>query len=142
MRRRASGGVRRSVQARRAHGLRPAYMNRVNALIAEARRMVPSLSRGTAVVYFLRLRSGITYVGTSIDLEQRLDDHVSGKACRTTAFDPPLALLRVEVCPTFSDARLREAQLKRRSRSKKEALIRGDFDRLRQLSQSRESPNR
>jgi putative endonuclease len=71
-------------------------------------------------------------------LEQRLDDHVSGQACRTTALDPPSAFLRVEVCPTFSDARQREAQLKRWSRSKKETLIRGDLDRLRKLSQSRD----
>ena len=110
----------------------------MNVLIAEARRMAPSLSRGMAVVYFLRLKSGIIYVGASIDLEQRLDDHASGQACRTTALDPPSALLRVEVCPTFADARQREPQLKRWSRQKKEALIRGDVDRLRKLSQSRD----
>jgi putative endonuclease len=100
--------------------------------------MAPSLSRGTAVVYFLRLRSGILYVGASVDLGQRLEDHVSGQACRTTTLDPPSALLRVEVCPTFSEARQREAQLKRWSRPKKEALIRGDFEHLRKLSQSRD----
>ena len=100
--------------------------------------MAPSLSRGMAVVYFLRLRSGMLYVGASIDLEQRLGDHVSGQACRTTALDPPTALLRVEIYATFSDARQREAQLKRWSRSKKEALIRGDLDQLRELSQSHE----
>jgi len=110
----------------------------VNALIAEARRMAPSLSRGTCVVYFLRLRSGILYVGASVDLEQRLGDHVSGQACRTTALDIPLALLRVEIYVTFSEARQREAQLKRWSRPKKEALVRCDFDRLRKLSQSHE----
>ena len=91
-----------------------------------------------SVVYFLRLRSGMLYVGASIDLEQRLDDHVSGQACRTTALDPPFALLRIEVYSTFSDARQREAQLKRWSRPKKEALIRGDLNHLRKLSQSRE----
>jgi putative endonuclease len=79
------------------------------------------------------------YVGVSVDLEQRLDDHVSGRACRTTALDPPVARLRVEVCSTFSEARQREAQLKRWSRPKKEALVCGDFDRLRKLSRSRES---
>jgi predicted GIY-YIG superfamily endonuclease len=93
----------------------------MNALITEARRMAPSLSRVTAVVYFLRLRSGILYVGASIELEQRLDDHVSGQACRTTTLDPLHALLRVEVFSTFSQACVREAQLKRWSRAKKEA---------------------
>jgi len=98
--------------------------------------MAPSRSRGMAVVYFMRLKSGVIYVGASIDLEQRLDDHVSGQACRTTALDPPDVLRRVEVCATFSEARQREAQLKRWSRPKKEALVHGDFDRLRKLSQS------
>jgi putative endonuclease len=78
------------------------------------------------------------YVGASVDLEQRLDDHASGQACRTTALDPPVALLRIEVCSTFPEAGQREAQLKRWGRPKKEALIRGDFDRLRKLSQSRD----
>jgi putative endonuclease len=87
-------------------------------------------------VYFLRLRSGIPYVGASTDLVQRLDDHFSRQACRTTAFDPPLAVLRIEVYSSFSEARRREAQLKRWSRRKKEALLLGDFNLLREPSQS------
>jgi len=50
-----------------------------------------------AVGYFLRLKSGVIYIGASIDLEQRLDDHVSGQACRTTELDPPSALLHLTV---------------------------------------------
>ena len=79
------------------------------------------------------------YIGASEDLEQRLDDHVSGQACRTTQLDPPVALLRTEGFPTFSGARTREAQLKRWSRAKKEALLSGALERLHTLSQSRES---
>lgn len=120
------------------HGLRPAYSIKMNAFIAEARRMVPSLSRGMPVVYFLQLHSGMLYVGTSVDLEQRLDDHVAGRACRTTALDQPIALLRVEFCETFAEARKREAQLKSWSRAKKIALIKGDHSSLRQLSRSRD----
>lgn len=108
----------------------------MNVLLSEARRMAPSLSRGIAVVYLLRLRSGVIYIGASIDLEQRLDDHLSGQACRTTQLDPPAAFLWVEIFATFSMARHREAQLKRWSRAKKEALIRGAFGQLRQLSRS------
>jgi predicted GIY-YIG superfamily endonuclease len=86
----------------------------MNALVAEAQRMALSkrrspASKGTCVVYFLRLRSGSIYIGVSEDLEQRLDDHVSGRACRTTQLDPPLAIPRVEVLPTFSEARSRVA---------------------------------
>jgi putative endonuclease len=99
--------------------------------------MVPSLSRGQSVVYFLSLTSGVIYVGSSTDLEQRLDDHLTGQACRTTALDLPVAVLRIETYATFSNARRRELQIKRWSRAKKLALIRGDHDRLKQLSRSR-----
>ncbi len=95
--------------------------------------------KGMFVVYFLRLRSGVPYVGASADLEQRLDDHASGQAGRTTRLDPPISLLRFEAYPTFTAARRREAQLKRWSRAKKEALLRGDLVTLRALSQSREA---
>ena len=108
----------------------------VNALIAEARRLAPGLSKGQAVVYFLRLRSGILYVGASTDLEQRLEDHVSGQACITTQTDPAVALLRIEHFSSFPEARQREAQLKRWSRGKKEALVRDDAAALRVLSRS------
>ena len=94
-------------------------------------------SKGTCVVYFLRLRSGGLYIGTSEDLEQRLEDHASGQACRTTQYDPPVLLLRFETFATFSEARTREAQLKRWSRTKKEALIRGNMGALKVLSRSR-----
>ena len=99
--------------------------------------MAPSLSRGTPVVYFLRLTSGVIYVGTSTDLEQRILDHYCGRACRTTHVDRPRAILRVEIHDTFAAARAREAQVKRWSRAKKEALVSGDLDRLIHLSKSR-----
>jgi putative endonuclease len=92
----------------------------------------------TPVVYFLRLRSGQLYIGSSTNLHQRLRDHANGKACRTTRLDSPAALLRVESVASFTDARRREAQLKSWSRAKKEALVRGDSPALRRLSQSRE----
>ncbi len=107
-------------------------------LLFTARRMVPDLSKAMPVVYLMRLRSGVFYVGASVDLEQRLDDHVTGQACRTTQLDPPVALLRVEEFPTFREARQREVQLKRWSRAKKDALIRGDVERLRMRSRSRD----
>ena len=104
----------------------------------EAGRSLPT----GAVVYFLRLRSGQLYIGSSTNLAQRLADHVSGRACLTTKVDAPAALLRVELSQAFPDARRREAQLKRWSRAKKEALIRGAFDQLSALSRSREPTQR
>ena len=107
-------------------------------MFAEARRIAPSLSRGMPVVYFLRLRTGMLYVGASTDLEQRLADHMSGQACRTTALDPPMSVLRVEVHNSLANARAREAQLKKWSRAKKDALISGDIETLKSLSLSRD----
>jgi putative endonuclease len=76
------------------------------------------------------------YIGCTKNLEQRLRDHAAGWACTTTKNDPALVLLRVEPQASFSMARRREAQLKRWSRPKKEALVRGDLSRLHELSLS------
>jgi putative endonuclease len=100
--------------------------------------MVPSLSRGIPFVYILRLRSGNLYVGCSTDFEARFREHQHGTACRTTAIDPPEALLFVEIHPDFPAARQREAQIKRWSRAKKQALIDADFPMLQRLSKSRQ----
>ncbi len=88
----------------------------------------------SAWFYILRLKSGALYVGASADLDQRYKDHCSGKACRTTSLDPPSALLYSEELETFSDARQREAQVKRWSRGKREALVSGDLQTLHQLA--------
>jgi predicted GIY-YIG superfamily endonuclease len=109
---------------------------KTNPLIIEAHRLVPSISKGRPAVYLLQLASGSIYVGATADLDQRLDDHISGQACRTTQLDPPVAFLRIEIYPTFSAARRREAQLKRWSRAKKIALISGDSACLRLLGRS------
>ena len=90
------------------------------------------------VVYVLRLHSGQLYIGSTTDLARRLSDHTAGRASRTTALDAPVALIRIEPFDTFASARTREAQLKRWSRAKKEALIRGDCDGLRVLARSRD----
>jgi putative endonuclease len=91
----------------------------------------------TAWLYILRLKSGNLYISATTDLKQRYQDHQNGKACRTTKLDPPIKVVYSESLPTFSDARKREAQIKRWSRAKKEALVAGDMVKLRNLSKSR-----
>jgi putative endonuclease len=90
-----------------------------------------------AYFYILRLRSGSLYVGATTNLEKRYEDYLSGKACRTTKIDPPVALVHSEIYETFIDARKRESQIKHWSRAKKEALIIGDIEKLHNLSKSR-----
>ena len=92
----------------------------------------------TAWFYILRLRSGTIYPGATKNLEERYKAHIAGKACRTTKLDPPMKLVYSESYPTFSEARKREAQIKRWTRAKKEALVAGDMNKLRQLSKSRQ----
>lgn len=88
-------------------------------------------------LYILRLKSGQLYIGSTADLDRRFEEHVTGRACRTTKLDPPLKLVYSESFPTFSEARRRETQVKRWSRAKKEALVSGELGKLRQLSKSR-----
>jgi putative endonuclease len=110
----------------------------VMLLIETARRMVPTLCRGTPIVYILRLRSGALYVGCSTDFEVRFREHEQGVACRTTSIDPPDALILLEVQIDFRAARQRESQIKRWSRKKKLALARQNYALLSKLSQSRD----
>lgn len=87
--------------------------------------------------YILRLKSGELYTGSTTDLDRRFEEHVIGRACRTTKLDPPLKLVYSESLPTFSEVCRREAQIKHWSRAKKEALVSGKLGKLRQLSKSR-----
>jgi predicted GIY-YIG superfamily endonuclease len=91
-----------------------------------------------AWLYILRLKSGNLYIGATQDLYRRSRLHFEGKACRTTNIDPPIGLVHSEKFSTNLEARRREAQIKRWSREKKEALVCGDMARLRKLSKSRE----
>ena len=93
----------------------------------------------TAWFYILRLQSGSLYIGATKDLEKRYAEHRIGSAGRTTSLDPPVSLVYSEEHESFSKARQREAQVKRWSRAKKEALVAGDKDKLRGLSKSRKN---
>jgi putative endonuclease len=87
--------------------------------------------------YILRLRSNALYPGATKNLQERYNAHLAGNACRTTKLDPPVELVYSEEYDTFSEARRREAQIKRWSGAKKEALVAGDLSKLKQLSKSR-----
>jgi putative endonuclease len=106
------------------------------SLLEQALKMAPELSAECSFVYMLRLRSGAIYVGCSNDVESRFRDHEEGIACRTTRIDPPVAVVWVEMQNDFSSARAREAQIKKWSRAKKEALAGGKLDLLRDLARS------
>jgi putative endonuclease len=98
-------------------------MRVMNWLVAQARLLQSDFSRGTPVVFFLRLRSGTIFVGATLDLETALEAHAIGLACDTTRRNPPVRFLRLESYPHFRQARERQAQVRRWTNAKKTVLL-------------------
>ncbi len=98
-------------------------------------------SKGTKTpvfhVYILRCDDGSLYVGSTDDLELRLHRHNEGRGAQFTAQRRPITLAYSESHPTRLDARRREAQVKRWTTAKKEALIAGERAKLHGLAQRR-----
>jgi predicted GIY-YIG superfamily endonuclease len=88
-------------------------------------------------VYILACRDGAFYVGVTDDLARRFHEHVSGNGGHYTSCHRPVKILYHESFGSRLQAEKRESQIKRWSRSKKLALIRGDQLALKKLSRSR-----
>ena len=84
--------------------------------------------------YMLRCADGSYYVGHTDDLDAQLIAHARGRVSSYTATRRPLQLVWSEPFEARDDAFARARQLKGWSRAKKEALIAGDFERLRMLA--------
>ena len=88
-----------------------------------------------AYVYILRCADGHYYVGsTRASLELRLAQHNDGTFNGYTKSRRPVELVYSEAFDRITDAISAERKLKGWSRAKKEALMRGDFDLLRELA--------
>ena len=90
-------------------------------------------------VYTLRCSDGSYYVGHTNDLEQRLAAHERGAIEGYTLSRRPVELVFSDQFSTRQEvlrqeAVHRERQIKGWSRAKKEALIKGDWDGLAELS--------
>lgn len=94
---------------------------------------------GCYFVYILKLQNGSFYVGSTADLDRRLTEHCCGCGGATTSKSPPTELLYAESHPDQKAALARERQLKRWSRSKKQALIAGNIGKLKDLARCRQS---
>ena len=88
-------------------------------------------------VYILRCSDGSYYNGHTEDLETRVAEHQAGAFPGYTQKRLPVEFVFSDEFPTREDALDREKQIKGWSRSKKEALIAGDWKRLAELSKSR-----
>jgi tRNA/rRNA methyltransferase len=87
--------------------------------------------------YLLRCADGHYYVGHTDDLDSRIAEHQAGAIPGYTQKRRPVQLLWADRFPDRDSAFAAERQIKGWSRAKKEALIRCDFEALRELAKKR-----
>ena len=94
-----------------------------------------------AFLYILRCSDGSFYIGiTRATLEMRVAQHNAGTLGGYTSTRRPVTLVFSHWFDRITDAIETERKLKKWSRAKKEAFVRGDLAALRQLS-ARRSPH-
>ena len=91
-------------------------------------------------VYILRCRDNSFYAGHTDNLEARLASHQAGLVDNYTQRRRPVELVFCEKFATRIEALERERQIKGWTRAKKQALIDGDWDRLRFLALGGQKP--
>ena len=84
--------------------------------------------------YILKCIDGSYYTGSTDNLEQRILQHKNGQGSEWTKTRLPVSLVWSQEFNSREEARQAEQQIKRWSRRKKEALIKGDFDELKLYS--------
>ncbi len=91
-----------------------------------------------AYLYILRCADGSYYAGTTRKpLEARLAEHNAGLHGGYTATRRPVAIVYAQHFEAIADAVAAERQVKGWSRAKKDAMIKGEWNRLPELSKRR-----
>ncbi len=75
-------------------------------------------------VYILRCADGSLYTGVTNDLKKRLKAHRAGKGSKYVATRLPIEVVHQEKAKDRSFAQIREAEIKKLSRTEKLKLIR------------------
>jgi predicted GIY-YIG superfamily endonuclease len=83
-------------------------------------------------VYILRCADGAYYTGHTENLDQRIGQHQMGEISGFTSKRRPVQLAFSQEFGTREEALGAELQVKSWSRKKKQALMRGDWEALRQ----------
>lgn len=93
----------------------------------------------SAWVYVLRCRDGSYYVGShrGAEVETRVSQHQEGHGGAYTADRLPVELVWCEAFQFITGAIAAERRIKGWSRAKKEAMMRGEWDKLPSLSRRR-----
>ena len=87
-------------------------------------------------MYILKCVEDSYYVGSTVDLDNRLEEHKQWLGANFTSDRLPIELVYVETFHDIEKAFFREKQIQKWSRKKKEALINGDINRLKQLAKN------
>ena len=102
----------------------------------ESKGETPKPGSPLCFVYILKCADGSYYVGSTSDLSERERIHNEGHGAAHTAHGP-VRLVYSEAHESWPAARKREAQLKRWTRAKKDALIAGNRSQLHELARRR-----
>ena len=76
-------------------------------------------------VYIIECMDGSYYTGMTWKPSERWDQHAALTGCEYTKLHPPKKLVHLEEYENLETTRLREQQIKKWSRKKKEELITG-----------------
>ncbi len=92
----------------------------------------------TFYAYLLRCNDGSYYAGHTDDLEVRFAQHQSGLIEGYTSRRLPVVFVWTQMFGTRDEAFAAERRIKGWSRAKKEALIAGDWERVKMLARNRQ----
>ena len=91
----------------------------------------------SAWVYMLRCSDGSYYVGSTTNLDRRLQEHNDGAGSSYTRRRRPVELVWSSWHASIKEAFFSEKRIQNWSRRKREALIRGDAEALSRLASRR-----
>jgi predicted GIY-YIG superfamily endonuclease len=85
-------------------------------------------------VYMLKCSDNSYYIGHTDSIEERISAHKMGIGCSYTACRLPIEVVFVHEFGERVEAIKAEHQMKKWSRAKKEALVKGDYNTLQALA--------
>lgn len=91
-------------------------------------------------IYILRCSDGSYYTGHTDNLEKRIAEHQSGEIKGYTFERLPVSMVFAQDFPTRAEALASERQIKGWSRKKKEAMMRGDWNAVKQFAWGNRNP--
>jgi putative endonuclease len=92
-------------------------------------------------MYILKCSNDLYYVGSTNNLDLRIQQHKLGEGANFTRKHLPVELVYFEEYDRIDEAFRREKQVQGWSRKKKEALISGEFGKLPELSKNYKQKN-